>query len=153
MLFGADCGDAARAALAENTRGQDALWSLGISGDRPVVLYDWGAEPDWARLSAYLELWTIMRLHRLEFDLCVLGAPENPLPEGVYRIPREVSREVLTALRAAACHTASDAREPAPAEWRPRPSCTPSRRRSRRTPTGSTWWAGPTSGRASASSG
>ena len=121
MLFGADCGDAARAALAENTRGQDALWSLGISGDRPIVLYDWDAEPDGARLSAYLELWTIMRLHRLEFDLCVLGAPENPLPEGVYRIPREVSREVLTALRAAACHTASDAREPAPAEWRPAP--------------------------------
>lgn len=102
-------------------RTRSGRWGFRATG--PSSSTTGAPEPDWARLSAYLELWTIMRLHRLEFDLCVLGAPENPLPEGVYRIPREVSREVLTALRAAACHTASDAREPAPGpRGGPRPS-------------------------------
>lgn len=121
LLFGAESGETAKNALAENTRGQDALWSLGISGDLPIVIYDWDAQSDEARLMAYAGLWTTLRLHRLEFDLCVLGAPGISLPEGVRVIPRGISPEVLTALKAAACHVASEAKEPASDAWRPAP--------------------------------
>ena len=71
LLLRASGGDSR--ALLENTRGQDALWSMGISGDRPIVLFDWNAYPDGARLAAYTRLWTLMRMYRLDFDLCVFG--------------------------------------------------------------------------------
>ena len=41
LLFGTGIPEPIRQARAESRRGQDALWSLGISGDRPILLYDY----------------------------------------------------------------------------------------------------------------
>ncbi|WP_195276482.1 GH36-type glycosyl hydrolase domain-containing protein [Anaerotruncus rubiinfantis] len=107
LLFGAEADETQQKALAENSRGQDALWSLGISGDLPIVVFDWEKKPDEACLLAYAEFWQAMKLHRLDFDLCVLGRPELALPQGVRKIdPAAYEPELVTALRAAACHTA-----------------------------------------------
>ncbi|MEM1484074.1 glucoamylase family protein [Oscillospiraceae bacterium PP1C4] len=109
-------------ALAENTRGQDALWSLRISGELPIVLYDWQLQPDAACLESYAAFWTLMRLHQLEFDLCVLIEGKTPvkLPDGVRVIdPAKTDASALTALRAAACHIAGTTALPAPPEYQP----------------------------------
>ena len=104
LLFDCQENEAHSTALAENERAQDGLWTLGISGDRPVVLYDWDAKPDRALLDAYLRFWRLMRLHRLDFDLCVLGQPEGKLPGGVHTIQTAVvDSHLLCLLRAAAC--------------------------------------------------
>ena len=120
LLLRASGGDSR--ALLENTRGQDALWSMGISGDRPIVLFDWNAYPDGARLAAYTRLWTLMRMYRLDFDLCVLGTPAAKTPDGVHvLLPERFDPSAVLLLRAAACHIAGQPEPPAPPEWEPAP--------------------------------
>lgn len=89
-------------ALSENNRGKEALWELGLSGNRPIVLYEWEQLPDRAVLEAYLRFWQMMRLYRLEFDFCVTDLLETiPLPKGIYRF-QHIEPDLLQTLKAAA---------------------------------------------------
>ena len=89
-------------ALSENNRGKEALWELGLSGNRPIVLYEWEQLPDRAVLEAYLRFWQMMRLYRLEFDFCVTDLLETiPLPKGIYRF-QHMEPDLLQTLKAAA---------------------------------------------------
>lgn len=91
-----------REALLENNRTKEALWELGLSGDRPIVLYEWENLPDRAVLDAYLQFWQMMRRYRLEFDFCVANLSDTiPLPKGVYRF-QHIEPDLLQALKAAA---------------------------------------------------
>ncbi len=104
LLFGTGISEPIRQARAESRRGQDALWSLGISGDRPILLYDWRARPEPDSLGACLRCWDQLRFAGLEFDLCLLGAPTFELPEGVRALdPDTLDPQSLTALYAASC--------------------------------------------------
>lgn len=108
LLFEPPLCESRREALQENSRGKDALWELGISGDKPVALYEWEVRPDRVVLDAYLRFWRLMRLHRLEFDLCVTGLPETEaLPAGIHRLTAPAP-ELLCALKAAARAIVSD---------------------------------------------
>lgn len=120
MFLSAPECEQSRHALAYNTRGQDALWSLGISGDIPIVLYDWALAPDRDCLQAYIALWQQMRLLRLDFDLCVIGAPDLTPPDGVRRVdPAVVDEATMTALRASACYIANTASAAMQPPWYP----------------------------------
>lgn len=95
-------------ALSETTRGKEALWELGLSGNRPIVLYEWEKLPDRAVLEAYLRFWQMMRLYRLEFDFCVTDPLETiPLPKGIHQF-HHMEPELLQALKGAAKAIASD---------------------------------------------
>lgn len=108
LLFDPPFTESRREALLDNARARDALWELGISGDLPVVVYEWQKRPDRAVLDAYLRFWRLMRLHRLEFDFCVTGLPEDEaLPNGVHRLTT-LSPELACALTAAARAVVSD---------------------------------------------
>lgn len=103
LFFTPPFAGAQQEAVLENTRGRDALWTLGLSGDEPIVIYDWAETPDRATLEAYLRFWRLMRLHRFSFDLCVWGLPEGEvLPHGVHRIDKAGDPALLCALRAEA---------------------------------------------------
>lgn len=108
LLFEPPVSESRREALLENSRAKDALWELGISGDKPVALYEWKSRPDRVVLDAYLRFWRLMRLHRLEFDLCVTDLPDTEsLPVGVHRLTSPLP-ELLCALKAAARAVVSD---------------------------------------------
>lgn len=109
LLFAVQVCENVTTALADNTQGQPALWSLGISGDRPIVLFDWNARPDRGLLDAYLRFWRLMRLHRLDFDICVLGTPEGRLPSGVHRLDTgTLDPRLIATVKAAACEIIGD---------------------------------------------
>lgn len=86
LLFQPLLEETRKEALAENTRGRDGLWELGISGQHPLVLYRWNERPDRVLLDGYLRFWRLMKLHSVPFDFCVIDLPEEePLPKGVHR--------------------------------------------------------------------
>ena len=79
------------AAARENTRGQEALWSLGISGDYPLLLIEIHNAADASRAEPYLRLHQSLKLGGVETELAI-AYREN----GAYDAP------VLDALREAA---------------------------------------------------
>ncbi|MBC8585125.1 GH36-type glycosyl hydrolase domain-containing protein [Youxingia wuxianensis] len=114
--------------LSKNTKGQDSLWPMGISGDIPIVVYDWAAQPDEQCLSAYIRLLKMLRMHKLEFDLCVMydssisshaqadleellsqtqSQPLIGLRGGIFLVDIEAApKESIVLLKACACHIA-----------------------------------------------
>ncbi|MCI8650777.1 MAG: DUF3131 domain-containing protein [Anaerotruncus sp.] len=110
LLFGGNHASSQQA-RAENTRGQDALWSVGISGDLPLVVYNWEQLPDTACLAAYCSVWETMRQANLPFDFCVLAQQPIalPLPEGVHLLDNgKLDGQICTMLYAAACWIAGE---------------------------------------------
>ncbi|HOB36364.1 MAG TPA: glucoamylase family protein [Candidatus Avimonas sp.] len=79
------------AAARRNTRGQEALWPLGISGDFPIILVEIHNAADASRAEPY------MRLHR---SLLLGGVPTELAI--VYHEGGEYNAPVLDALREAA---------------------------------------------------
>ncbi len=78
-------------AARENTRGQDALWALGVSGDYPIILLEIHNAADASRAEPYMRLHRSLRLGGVETELCV-----------AYREGGEYDAPVLDALRTAA---------------------------------------------------
>jgi cyclic beta-1,2-glucan synthetase len=73
---------APRDILDQNRLGQSVLWSLGISGDLPIVLVTIGHENDMGIVEQLLRAQDYWRLKRLSVDLVVLNErPPSDAPE------------------------------------------------------------------------
>ena len=60
------------AALRENTLGQNALWSMGISGDNPLVLLEIYNAADAARAEGYIKALLRLRICFVRLDLAIV---------------------------------------------------------------------------------
>lgn len=78
-------------AARENTRGQAALWPLGISGDFPIVLMEVHNAADASRAEPYMRLHRSLQLGGVDSELVIL-----------YREGGDYDAPVLEALREAA---------------------------------------------------
>ncbi len=85
------------AAARENTRGKEALWALGVSGDYPIILIEIHNAADASRAEPYMRLHRSLRLGGVETELCV-----------AYREGGDYDAPVLEALRAAAGNAGSE---------------------------------------------
>ncbi len=81
--------------------GQEALWRLGISGDRPIVLVRIAARDELPLARELLAAQACLRLKGLETDL-VLLVEEPASDEG------ELSRRLSDLIRAAGCYEQTD---------------------------------------------
>lgn len=117
-------------AISNNKLGKNSLWSLGISGDKPVALVDVLNENDIDRVKAYAVCHAVLRLSGIDFDLvflhmsdekaeqmvrdmviskCGNNALHNSNPHGsVFVIDKfAINEELLNLLQAFASHTAN----------------------------------------------
>lgn len=110
-----------RQAVEENTRSVQALWSKGISGDRPIVVVETKSSGDGDRISCYLSCQQQLNLAGVVFDLVLLyeegreeliqAARECDtalwIGQRIFLLDRaETDEEFTTALYAYACHIA-----------------------------------------------
>lgn len=58
-------------AVAKNRLGQAGLWQLGISGDMPIILFNYEAASDLEHLEPYIKMHRMLRLHSIQFDLVI----------------------------------------------------------------------------------
>lgn len=58
-------------AAAKNRLGQSGLWQLGISGDLPIVLFNYEAASDLEHLEPYIKMHRMLRLRGIQFDLVI----------------------------------------------------------------------------------
>lgn len=85
------------AAARENSRGQEALWALGISGDYPILLIEVHNAADASRAEPYMRLHRSLRMGGVTTELAV-----------VYREDGSYDAPVLAALRSVARDARSD---------------------------------------------
>jgi len=64
-------------AIRDNVLGIPALWSLGISGDYPIVLVEVLTENDTERVKEYAKCFSQLRLCGIEFDLVYIYSSNN----------------------------------------------------------------------------
>lgn len=58
-------------AAAKNQLGQPGLWQLGISGDDPIVLFNYDTAGSLERLKPYIKMHRELRLKGIQFDLVI----------------------------------------------------------------------------------
>lgn len=136
LLFSAPDGGQAEA-KAKNHLGQPGLWSIGISGDEPIVLFCYEGPQSAEQLEAYVRTHRALRLQGIVCDLAVVyregGEYTRAKAEGIRAVLRTCGSDYLagarggvhavnlshhpgeieTLLRAAACHIAHAAAKPA----------------------------------------
>lgn len=124
LLFNKSCCAENRAYKQKNTLGQSGLWSVGISGDVPIALFEYNKNTDEETLKSYLKIHSSLRAVNIEFDLCFIFEGEenkNTLTElvnqhssggiigqkgGIYLIDKnEISEEISVLIRSVARHT------------------------------------------------
>lgn len=71
ILFPVRDGKEVSEAAAKNRLGQSGLWPLGISGDFPILLFQYENTPDLERLEPYVKMHRALRLKGIQFDLVV----------------------------------------------------------------------------------
>ncbi len=71
ILFPVRDGKATNEAVIKNRLGQPGLWGLGISGDFPIILYNYDSQSDLERLVSYVKMHKALRLKGVQFDLVV----------------------------------------------------------------------------------
>ena len=85
ILYGAAGGG--QAVRGEPNGGLPALWSVGISGDMPIVVFELRSDIDLGRLEPYFSLHHTLRSCGISADLAVLyregGDYARPLTEGI----------------------------------------------------------------------
>ncbi|ADU26013.1 GH36-type glycosyl hydrolase domain-containing protein [Ethanoligenens harbinense] len=136
ILFLAEDGDSERAeAKARNRMGQPGLWSLGISGDLPLILFPFHGASE--QLDAYVRTHRALRLQGITCDLAITyregGDYARPQADGIKAVLKTCGSDYLigarggvhlvnlshhpeetgTLLRAVACHIARPSARPA----------------------------------------
>ena len=81
----------------KNRLGQPGLWSLGISGDFPLILFHYSARADLERLEPYIKTHRELRLRGISADLAV-----------TYREGGDYSRAQYEAIRGCVCDSGCD---------------------------------------------
>jgi len=86
-------------AIRENTLGQSALWSMGISGDRKIILIEIISAEDAQRCESLIKALLILRLCYIKIDLAVIfsegGAYNQPITTALNEIIKECAAEQL----------------------------------------------------------
>ncbi|WMJ23230.1 glucoamylase family protein [Paludicola sp. MB14-C6] len=117
-------------AISKNTLGVNGLWSMGISGDLPIVIVDVLNKNDMERVDVYSICHALFRLNGIQFDLIFLYQEDEEETEtinaiqarvkmncgessigqkgGIYLLKRmQIDEEHLNLLYATACHVAT----------------------------------------------
>jgi cyclic beta-1,2-glucan synthetase len=63
--------------LAENSQGQPGLWGFGISGDYPILLYEFESQEDFPLLGELLRAHAFWRSRDIKIDLVILNRQET----------------------------------------------------------------------------
>jgi len=116
---------------AKNRLGQPGLWSLGISGDFPIILFEYSTKTDTERLKPYIKTHRALRLKGIQVDLVIafreggdysrtqLGSIKDlvKISGSTYLIDSRAgvhiinlshnTEEIYTLLQAIACHIAA----------------------------------------------
>jgi cyclic beta-1,2-glucan synthetase len=93
LLFSLPSLRADPAVLASNTLGQSGLWSFGISGDYPILLFRQKNEEDVELLREILKAYTYWRRRGLMIDIVILNQRESGYDEDLQgKIYRSISR-------------------------------------------------------------
>ena len=99
LLYPGRDSKARLAAARENDRGLDALWSLGISGDLPILAMVVKNAADAGRAEPYIRLHRRLRRYGVVFDLAFLykqgGEYDRPVEEALRALIRTVGQEGL----------------------------------------------------------
>lgn len=139
ILFPVKDGASAGEAVNKNHMGQQGLWSMGISGDLPILLFDFTGTSDRERLELYVKTLRKLKLKGIQVDLAITYKESGDYTRALYGSIKEAIKacgcdnliggrggihlinlsnhpeEVYTLLQACACHIASPnltAREP-----------------------------------------
>ncbi|MBQ3141216.1 MAG: hypothetical protein IJC25_04560, partial [Clostridia bacterium] len=103
LLFGAPIDARTLAARRLGSASQQQLWSLGISGDAPLMAVEIGSNETPDRAAHYLALYQSLRLHGLPFDLAVLyrenGDYHSPLKNALTDTCRSLGIEGMIGAR------------------------------------------------------
>lgn len=135
VLYPRSAGRRADAARSECVLGQQGLWSLGISGDCPIILFSYDSATDAERLDAYARAFRFMRLAGVAADFvityreggdysretfrritetlrvcdceCLLGTSQGASLGGIHMVDLDRhEQEIYSLLLASACHIA-----------------------------------------------
>lgn len=136
IIYPRSAGKEADEARAQCVLGQQGLWSLGISGDYPIILFSYSSSADAERLNAYARAFRSMRLAGIAADFviiyreggdysrqtyrgitetlrdsgceCLVGAPQQGASlGGIHLVDLDRhEREIYVLLLASACHIA-----------------------------------------------
>ena len=86
-------------AIRENTLGQNALWSIGISGDRKIVLLEILSAADAERSESFIKALLKLRLCFVKIDLVIIfsegGTYDQPITSAVNQAIRSCGAEQL----------------------------------------------------------
>lgn len=83
------------AAARDNRRGQSALWSLGISGDDPLLLLEIHNAADASRAEPYMRLHRSLRLGGVTTELALAYREEPGYDTPLLDAIREAARSAL----------------------------------------------------------
>lgn len=92
ILFPASDGRKTTDAAATNRLGQPGLWSLGISGDYPIILFELNDEHDGERLEPYIKTHKSLRLKGIQADLAVVFREGGDYSRHKYGVIKETAR-------------------------------------------------------------
>lgn len=104
ILFPVRDGKEVNDAVHRNRLGQSGLWGLGISGDFPIILFNYQNVPDLERLEPYIKMHRALRLKGIQFDLVITyregGDYSQTILNTVKRCVRRAGCEYLIGSRA-----------------------------------------------------
>ena len=99
LLFPGRDSKARLTAARENRLGLGALWSMGVSGDLPILVMEVKNAADAGRAEPYLRFHSKLRRYGIAFDLCFLyrqgGAYDKPVEDALQSLIRAVGEESL----------------------------------------------------------
>lgn len=103
LLFGAGDGRSVRKLAVQNKLGQQGLWSLGVSGDFPIILLEYLQPQDVEKLEPYVRTHKSLRLRGVAADLVIVYREGGDYKRSRYN-------SILEAVKLAGCEYLLSAR-------------------------------------------